>query len=57
MDALHSAFQFYHQGIYTNNKCKSDIDSLDHAVLVVGYGTDEETGQDYYIIKNRFLSF
>lgn len=55
IDALHSSFQFYHSGIYFNPNCKSDIDSLNHAVLVVGYGTDKITGEQYYIVKNRYF--
>ena len=28
-------------------------EALDHAVLVVGYGTDVVTGLDYWLVKNR----
>lgn len=42
---------FYGNGIYNNQYCRSD--ALSHAVLLVGYGTDNH-GRDYYIIKNSW---
>ncbi len=44
-------FQMYSSGIYTSTQC--DPDSLDHGVLVVGYGVSPE-GKKYYIIKNSW---
>ncbi|KAH7717153.1 cathepsin L2 [Aphelenchoides avenae] len=38
-------------GVYYNAECSPD--QLGHAVLVVGYGTDEEYG-DYWIVKNSY---
>jgi len=52
IDAAHEHFEFYGSGVYYNPKCKSDMNDLDHEVLVVGYGTDN--GEDYWIVKNSW---
>lgn len=44
------AFQAYSSGVLTG-KCGQ---RLDHGVLVVGYGTDAETGLDYWKVKNSW---
>jgi len=40
--------KFYSSGVYDDPRCSS---AINHAVLVVGYGTDD--GKDYWLIKNR----
>lgn len=44
--------QDYKTGIYSCSWCPTGLRSLDHSVLLVGYGS--ENGRDYWIIKNRF---
>lgn len=51
IDASQESFQFYHDGVYIEPECSAD--NLDHGVLAVGFGTDEQ-GNDYYLVKNSW---
>lgn len=44
------AFFFYKSGIIDSG-CSA---SVNHAVTIVGYGTDSKLGKDYWLIKNSY---
>jgi cathepsin L len=49
---MSKCYVFPSLGIYYDPECNST--ALDHGVLVVGYGTDETTGDDYWLVKNSW---
>lgn len=51
IDATHESFWYYSSGIYYEPKCNED--KINHAMLAVGYGTDEK-GRDYFLLKNSW---
>ncbi|GFY48226.1 cathepsin L, partial [Trichonephila inaurata madagascariensis] len=52
IDAHHESFHDYKVGVYDEPECGNGISDLTHAVLVVGYGTEE--GKDYWLVKNSW---
>ena len=46
-------FMFYREGVFYDPACAESLDEVNHAVLLVGYGTDP-TGVDFWIIQNSF---
>jgi len=51
IQANQQVFQFYQSGVFDSTECGNGVD---HGVLMVGYGTDADTGLDYYTIKNSW---
>ena len=46
-------FQFYKGGVLTDDSC-GKAGQLDHGVLAVGYGSDLETNEPYFLVKNSW---
>jgi len=44
-------WSMYQNGIF--DSCKQDA-TINHAVLLVGYGTDKKLGKDYFLIRNSW---
>merc|ERR1711934_1152201 len=53
MQANQFVFQFYHSGVLTDDTCGKRA-QLDHGVLLVGMGTDSETGEPFWNVKNSW---
>ena len=53
IEASTMSFQFYKTGVIVDNSCGSN-GSIDHGVLAVGYGTDLDTQQPYFLVKNSW---
>eukprot|EP01099_Mayorella_cantabrigiensis_P005873 TRINITY_DN4786_c0_g1_i1.p1 TRINITY_DN4786_c0_g1~~TRINITY_DN4786_c0_g1_i1.p1 ORF type:complete len:289 (-),score=71.26 TRINITY_DN4786_c0_g1_i1:84-848(-) len=57
IDASQLSFRFYSEGVYYEKDCKNDEESLDHVVLVVGYGVQDQTEEHYWIVKNSWSTY
>jgi len=53
IDANNMQFQFYWDGVFNYRACGDD---LDHAVLIVGWGTEQGTGKEYWLLKNSWAT-
>ncbi|KAF8061334.1 cfaD [Scenedesmus sp. PABB004] len=54
VDASADDFLFYSEGVYRNKRCSVKPSQLDHAVILVGWGTDARSGEDYWVVKNSW---
>jgi hypothetical protein len=46
-------FQFYKTGVLTDSTC-GEHGGIDHGVLAVGYGTDLDSQEPYFLVKNSW---
>jgi C1A family cysteine protease len=53
MEAGGLGFQFYSTGVFDDDSCGED-GSIDHGVLAVGYGHDEDSKHDFIKVKNSW---
>ncbi|XP_068927145.1 dipeptidyl peptidase 1 [Petaurus breviceps papuanus] len=54
---VYDDFIHYRAGVYHHTGLKDNFNPFEltnHAVLLVGYGTDEKSGEDYWIVKNSW---
>ena len=51
MAATSLAFYQYKSGVLDTSSCGTN---LNHALLLVGYGTDSASGKDYWLVKNTW---
>lgn len=45
-------FTFYRKGVYYNKNCSNAEEPYNHAVTIIGYGT--ENGEDYWLVRNEW---
>ncbi|KAL7026303.1 hypothetical protein ACKWTF_013841 [Chironomus riparius] len=49
-----SYFQLYKSGIFYDTTCNSNCATVNHAIVIVGYGRNVTTNMDYWIVKNSW---
>lgn len=54
INGMPKSFNFYSEGVYMDPEC--DASGTNHAIVIVGYGTDRRSKLDYWIAKNSFSS-
>jgi cathepsin L len=47
-------WHLYQRGVFRRNFTHARDSDIDHAVVLMGYGTDIETGEDYWLVRNSW---
>lgn len=47
-------FSMYEKGVFGDNPDEAAATTINHAVLLVGYGVDKDTGEKFYKIRNSW---
>ena len=48
------AFLNYSSGIFDEDSCGGSAATINHSVLIIGYGLDSATNTEYWILKNSW---
>jgi len=51
-----NGWQHYKNGVYPASKCPGQVNKLDHAVQLVGYGIDGTTNAPFWLVRNSWAS-
>ena len=51
-DTSHEFFRIYSKGVYREEECSPM--NIDHTVLAIGYGVDNESGSAYLLVMNSW---
>lgn len=54
--AVGDAFQFYESGVMNSTTACENFENINHAVLLVGYGTDPITNKPFWMFKNSWAT-
>jgi len=49
-----SDFRNYAGGVYSSTVCQNKPEDVNHAVLAIGFDNDEQSGKDFWIVKNSW---
>lgn len=51
------AINYYDTGVVNITECRCDMSQIDHLISMVGYGTDESNGLNYWLLRNSWSTY